>query len=173
MLCKHQTRSSSLDSVEEPAEKVKKFDIIELSAKSPYFEVQNTENGGESKDLQKDSLLLCNIKMDILDARLHFGFFNVLCQELAKRLLGTLLVRSFKNGQQISARIVETEAYPGTLDVASHSYKGQTKRNSAMFMKPGTAYVYNIYGVYQCFNISSKGNIIEIIYFAYVHRINF
>ena len=53
--------------------------------------------------------------------------------------------------------VVEVESYPGSSDGASHSYKGQTRRNGAMFMRPGTAYVYSIYGVYHCFNVSSDG----------------
>ena len=54
--------------------------------------------------------------------------------------------------------IVETECYLGGEDVASHSYNGKrTPRNEPMYMKPGTSYVYSIYGMYFCFNISSKG----------------
>lgn len=53
---------------------------------------------------------------------------------------------------------METEAYLGGEDKASHSAGGKrTERNTAMFMKPGTIYVYPIYGIYLCMNVSSEG----------------
>uniref|UniRef100_A0A671Q6T0 DNA-3-methyladenine glycosylase n=1 Tax=Sinocyclocheilus anshuiensis TaxID=1608454 RepID=A0A671Q6T0_9TELE len=55
-------------------------------------------------------------------------------------------------------RVVETEAYLGGEDKASHSAGGKrTERNTVMFMKPGTIYVYPIYGIYLCMNVSSQG----------------
>ena len=85
-------------------------------------------------------------------------FFDLSCVELAKSLLGKVICRkSLKNGQILSGMIVETECYPGVNDSASHSYRNRkTARNAAMFMKPGTAYVYFTYGMYHCFNISSR-----------------
>lgn len=79
--------------------------------------------------------------------------------ELSKDLIGKVLVRKLPHGEIIKGTIVETEAYPGTnVDEASASYNGKvTDKNKAMFMDPGTAYVYMTYGMYHCFNISSDG----------------
>lgn len=91
------------------------------------------------------------------DNRLKFEYFDKECLSLSKSLLGKVLCRKTETNILIKGKIVETESYPGTQDVASHSYQGkQTKRNGAMFMPPGCAYVYKIYGMYHCFNISSQ-----------------
>ncbi|XP_037036837.1 putative 3-methyladenine DNA glycosylase [Bradysia coprophila] len=86
-------------------------------------------------------------------------FYRKPCEELSKALLGKVLVRQLPHGEIIKGTIVETEAYPGTnVDEASASYNGKvTDKNRAMFMDPGTAYVYMTYGMYHCFNISSEG----------------
>lgn len=91
--------------------------------------------------------------------RLGEGFYDALsCEEMAKSLLGKVLVRRLDDNAVIRGRIVETESYLGGDDAASHSFNGKlTVRNEPMFMKPGTAYVYFTYGMYNCFNISSKG----------------
>ncbi|XP_016664091.1 DNA-3-methyladenine glycosylase-like isoform X2 [Acyrthosiphon pisum] len=74
-------------------------------------------------------------------------------------LLGKVLVRRLDDGTVVRGRIVETESYLGHEDAASISYKGKvTSRNEPVFMKPGTAFVYMTYGMYHCFNISSKGD---------------
>ena len=89
--------------------------------------------------------------------RLGQEFFNQQCKDLAIALLGTLLVRKV-DGDLVSGRIVETEAYLGVIDRAAHSYGGKrTSRNEAMYMKPGTCYVYSVYGVHNCVNVSSSG----------------
>ncbi|XP_012733995.2 DNA-3-methyladenine glycosylase [Fundulus heteroclitus] len=90
--------------------------------------------------------------------RLEQEFFNQPCICLAKAFLGKVLVRRCADGSELRGRIVETEAYLGGEDKASHSAGGKrTERNTAMFMKPGTIYVYPIYGIYLCMNVSSEG----------------
>lgn len=71
--------------------------------------------------------------------------------EVAKDLLGCLLVREV-DGQRLVARIVETEAYVGPHDRASHSSRGITERTKVMYGPPGHAYVYFIYGMHFCLN---------------------
>jgi DNA-3-methyladenine glycosylase len=72
---------------------------------------------------------------------------------VARDLLGKLILR--KEGRKILAgRIVETEAYLGTNDLAAHAAAGRTARNYVLWGPPGHAYVYFIYGVHYCLNIS-------------------
>ena len=90
--------------------------------------------------------------------RLTFADLSKPCVELSKFLLGKVLCRLTPGTQEtLRARIVEVEAYPGHSDGASHSFLKRTERNKAMFMAAGTVYVYSIYGMYHCFNISSEG----------------
>jgi DNA-3-methyladenine glycosylase len=75
---------------------------------------------------------------------------------IAKELLGKVLVTAF-DGKITSGRIVETEAYQGEIDKASHAFKGRTKRTEVMYNEGGTAYVYLCYGIHQMFNIVTAG----------------
>ena len=84
--------------------------------------------------------------------KLARAFYQQSGEELAQALIGKVLVHRFE-GKQLRGRIVETEAYLGPVDLASHSSKGRTKRTEIMFGRAGHAYVYFIYGMYEMFNI--------------------
>lgn len=72
---------------------------------------------------------------------------------LAKDLLGKILVREV-DGKIIKSRIVETEAYIGNGDKACHAYNGRrTKRTEVLYSEGGIAYIYLIYGMYNCLNV--------------------
>lgn len=74
---------------------------------------------------------------------------------LAKELLGKTLVRTVDN-VTLRTKIVETEAYIGEIDKASHAYNGRrTERTEPLFREGGIAYVFFIYGKYYCFNVIS------------------
>ncbi|MCC6227892.1 MAG: DNA-3-methyladenine glycosylase [Phycisphaerales bacterium] len=88
------------------------------------------------------------------DQRLARDFFAIPAAELAPALLGMRLVRILENGTRLSGRIVETEAYVGVKDRASHAFNSRrTPRNEPMYACPGTAYVYFTYGMHWCFNV--------------------
>lgn len=88
--------------------------------------------------------------------KLEKSFFLVDGIDLAKALLGKVIVRKINNNI-LKARIVETEAYMGAIDKAAHSYNNlRTKRTEPMFLEGGHIYIYLIYGMYYCFNISAN-----------------
>jgi DNA-3-methyladenine glycosylase len=73
---------------------------------------------------------------------------------VARDLLGTKLVVANRNGRRVAGIIVETEAYRGPDDRASHAYGGRrTNRTETMYGVGGTAYVYFVYGMYNQFNV--------------------
>lgn len=76
---------------------------------------------------------------------------------VARELLGKILVHRSAGGC-ISGRIVETEAYCGQTDPASHAFRGPTRRNAVMFGPPGFLYVYLSYGVHHCCNVVAKSD---------------
>ncbi len=74
--------------------------------------------------------------------------------EVARDLLGKKLVVPTRNGARVAGLIVETEAYRGPEDRASHAYNGRrTTRTETMYDCGGTAYVYFVYGMYHQFNV--------------------
>ena len=77
-------------------------------------------------------------------------------RQVARELLGKVLVRREENGSTLSARIVEVEAYLGERDPAAHAAAGKTLRNAVIFGPPGHAYVYFIYGNHYCLNVSCE-----------------
>jgi DNA-3-methyladenine glycosylase len=84
-------------------------------------------------------------------------FYNQPTIKVAKLLLGKFLIR--KIGKKIiSGKIVETEAYVGPNDLASHASRGKTPRNAPMFGPPGYSYVYLVYGLNYCFNVVTEVN---------------
>jgi len=81
------------------------------------------------------------------------SFFNRDPRRVARELLGKLVVRR-KGRKLLAGRIVEVEAYLGANDLAAHAAAGRTARNEVLFGPPGHAYVYFIYGVHYCLNVS-------------------
>lgn len=74
--------------------------------------------------------------------------------EIARDLLGTLLVLPSRDSKRVSGMIVETEAYLGVNDRAAHSYGGRrTARNEVMYGHAGHVYVFFVYGMYYQFNV--------------------
>ena len=76
--------------------------------------------------------------------------------ETARQLLGKYLVRRLE-GETLVCRITETEAYVGRCDKACHAYNyRKTDRTATLFLEPGRAYVYLIYGMYHCLNFVTE-----------------
>ncbi len=84
------------------------------------------------------------------------SFFGRATVEVARDLLGAVLHASGPDGQWTAGRIVETEAYGGQDDPASHAAGGRTPRSEIMFGPPGVAYVYLIYGMHHCLNFVTE-----------------
>lgn len=136
--------------------------VLNMGKTSVYF-----QNLGEKQHLEDEPLRKKQCKSThrqlvpaitpSMKIRLTDEFFNQESTALATSLLGKVLVRLIDNKELVCGRIVETEAYLGLIDKACHSSHKRSARTEPMFMKPGTIYVYSIYGMYHCFNISSGG----------------
>lgn len=85
------------------------------------------------------------------------AFFNRDPRTVSRELLGKLIVRT-EDGQTLAGRVVEVEAYLGTGDLAAHAAAGHTERNAVLWGEPGHAYIYFIYGMHYCLNISCLPN---------------
>lgn len=84
--------------------------------------------------------------------RLGYEFFHRDCPEVARDLVGKVLVRKTESGE-LRLRITETESYCGEADTACHAHKGRTKRTEVMYGRAGTAYIYLCYGIHWLLNI--------------------
>ena len=88
--------------------------------------------------------------------KLNREFYRRSALIVARELIGKKLICHNEEGKT-SGIIIETEAYMGVDDAASHSYQNRrTKRTEAMFSDGGRAYIYLIYGMYLCFNVSTN-----------------
>ena len=88
--------------------------------------------------------------------KLSADFYDRDTLTVARELLGKYLVRII-DGQPLTVRITETEAYIGRLDKACHAYGyKRTARTETLFAPPGTAYIYLIYGMYHCLNFVTE-----------------
>jgi DNA-3-methyladenine glycosylase len=84
------------------------------------------------------------------------AFFARPTEEVARDLVGKLIVRRRPGALPQLVRIVEVEAYLGERDAASHARRGPTARSAIMFGPPGHLYVYLIYGMHHCMNFVAE-----------------
>ncbi len=82
------------------------------------------------------------------------SFYQRPTLRVAKDLVGKFLVHNYR-GKIYRAKIIETEAYDGFNDLACHGSRGKTERNKVMFQRGGYAYVYIIYGIHHCLNLTT------------------
>ena len=164
---KRACKTNDTDSVYQSSASKKSYSS-DTKCTSQYFKhtaaATNIDSNDEKNDISNPCSELVVAKTGKV-IKLSTNFYDQTCEVLAKSLLGKVLVRILDSGERLSGTIMETESYLGGEDHASHSYKGKrTNRNEPMFMAPGTAYVYHIYGMYTCFNISSRGNSVRYLF---------
>lgn len=110
--------------------------------------------GFKNKGLAADKKNLKALKR-LIGKRLDNESFSQSTLKVAKELLGKYLIVN-RHGKFQIGRIIETEAYIGPNDKASHAYRGKTPRNQIMWGPAGRLYVYLIYGMYHCLNIVTE-----------------
>ena len=84
--------------------------------------------------------------------KLGYEFYHRPCLEVARDLVGKILVHRTSGGE-LRLRITETEAYCGADDTACHAHKGRTSRTEVLYADAGTVYVYLCYGVHNLMNV--------------------
>jgi DNA-3-methyladenine glycosylase len=90
-----------------------------------------------------------------IPSKLPRDFYARSTLTVARQLIGMHLVHQVADVRRVGS-IVETEAYLGPKDLAAHSARGKTPRNAVMFGPPGRAYVYFIYGFWNCLNVVTR-----------------
>ena len=100
-------------------------------------------------------------------------FYNRSAIDVANDLLGKVLVREV-DGRILKGKIVETESYIGAIDKACHAYNGRrTKRTEILYSDCGVAYVYFIYGLYDCFNVvTNEKDVAEAVLIRAIEPLN-
>jgi DNA-3-methyladenine glycosylase len=88
--------------------------------------------------------------------KLARSFYARPCLKVARALIGKFLLHRNAKGAVVGGRIVEVEAYVHEEDQACHARFGRTKRASLLYGPPGHAYVFLIYGMYDCFNVVTE-----------------
>jgi DNA-3-methyladenine glycosylase len=114
----------------------------------------------ELRDTRTKSGVLGSVLGISDSARVGRAFFQRDAAALARALIGCLLVHvpraPVPAGVRV-ARIVETEAYRGARDLACHARFGLTRRTRSLLGPEGHAYVFFVYGMHDCFNVTCKG----------------
>jgi DNA-3-methyladenine glycosylase len=108
-----------------------------------YLKAKQKGEGSE-RGLGYEELLAATVPVKV-------NFFDEPTEALARKLLGCVLLHG-----RCAGTIVETEAYLGSGDLAAHSARGLTSRTRAIYGPPGRAYVYFIYGMYECLNVVAE-----------------
>ena len=90
-------------------------------------------------------------------SRLARPWFARDAKAIARELVGSWLVHEHPREGLRVARVVETEAYRGPLDLACHARAGLTRRTRSLLGEEGHAYVFLVYGMHECFNVTCLG----------------